>query len=88
MICFICCGNESLKLGNCFCYLIMTSSKNQKHLTNFKKWQEKHDIQDFWNALSVMFLEKQKKKFLIVFLFCFLTKESLILSALKQKILD
>ena len=47
--------------------------------------KKKHDIQDFWNAPSVMFSNFQKNEFLTVFL-VFLTKNSLILSALKQMI--
>ena len=48
--------------------------------------KKKDDVQDFWNAPSVMFLNFQKNEFLWVFLGFFLTKKSLILSALKQKI--
>ena len=49
-----------------------------------------HNVNDFWNALGVMYSNFQKiKEILRLFLLCFfLTKESLILSALKQKILD
>ena len=60
--------------------------KDQKHHVKQKFWtRKKHDVQDFWNAPSVMFLNKNKKKVFEVFL-VFLTKKSLILSALKQNI--
>ena len=66
----------------------MHSSKNQKHpLKQKKNAQKKHDIQKFWNAPSLMFLNFKKIYFLRVF-FCFFTKEVRILIALMQKILD
>ena len=49
--------------------------------------KKKHDIQDFWNTLIVTFSNYQQKNNFRVFL-VFLTKEILMLSALKQKVLD
>ena len=64
--------------------------KNQKLPIKQKFWTKKHVVNFFCNAPNVMFLNFQKKKgFYVLFLFCFLfTKESFILSALHQKILD
>ena len=63
---------------------LLKKTKTPPKTKTFAK--KKHDVQDFWNAPSVMFLISKKKVFEGVFVF--LTKESLILSAFKQKILD
>ena len=60
----------------------MPSSKKTKTPTKMKILdQKKNDVLDFWNALSVIFLDYKKKKLLRVFL-VFLTKERPILNDL------
>ena len=88
MIFFICCGNKSLKLGKCFGYLSMALSKKTKTHPKTKKMDKQKTWRPRFLEFRDMFLDKQNKLFLRVFLFCYLTKESFILNALKQKILD
>ena len=66
----------------------MPLSKKPKTTTKMKILEKKQDVLDFWNTLSIMFLDCQKKQFLRVFFGCFLTKECPILTVLKQMILD
>ena len=65
----------------------MIVKKNQKHLLKWKFWTKKHDVQYFWNAPSVMFLDYPKQPFLGCFCF-FLMRERPILTVLKQMISD
>ena len=87
MICFIRGRKKSSKLRNSSCYWIMSLSKKPKTPTKMKMLdKKKHEVLNFFNAPSVLFLDI-KKRFLRVFLVS-LTKERPILNALKQMILD